>query len=77
MSSTAGYPTSFFGLFEFPMLAGKDHDAHEFFEELHEVLFAVLATVALLHALAALYHHFLLRDETLRRMLPFVRPRRP
>jgi cytochrome b561 len=77
MSSTAGYPTGFFGLFEFPMLVGKNHDAHEFSEELHEVLFSVLATVALLHALAALYHHFLLRDETLRRMLPFVRPRRP
>jgi cytochrome b561 len=43
----------------------------------HEVLFAVLATVAVVHALAALYHHFWRKDETLRRMLPFTRPRSP
>jgi cytochrome b561 len=76
MSSTAGYPTGFFGWFEFPMIAAENHDAHEFYEEVHEALFAVLATVAVLHALAALYHHFVRKDETLRRMLPFVGPRR-
>lgn len=77
MSSTAGYPVSFFGLFTFPALAGKDEGAHEFYEEVHEVLFAVLATVAVVHALAALYHHFWRKDDTLRRMLPFTRPRSP
>jgi len=41
----------------------------------HEALFAVLATVALVHALAALYHHFWRKDDTLRRMLPFALPR--
>jgi len=75
MSSSAGYPTSFFGLFEFPMLVGENHDAHEFLEETHELLFAVLVTVAVLHALAALYHHFVKKDQSLRRMLPFVRLR--
>jgi cytochrome b561 len=75
MSSTGGYPTSFFGLFEFPMLAAENHDAHEFYEEVHEAVFAVLVTVAVVHALAALYHHFWRRDDTLRRMLPVVRPR--
>ena len=77
MSSAAGYPTGFFGLFEFPMLGAEDHGAHEFYEELHEALFGALATVAVLHALAALYHHVLLKDDTLRRMLPFARPRGP
>jgi cytochrome b561 len=41
----------------------------------HETVFLVLVTVAALHALAALFHHFVRKDDTLRRMLPFVRPR--
>jgi cytochrome b561 len=77
MSSTGGHPVSFFGLFDFPALAGEDPGAHEFYEEVHEALFGALATIAVLHALAALYHHFWLKDETLRRMLPFVPPRGP
>jgi len=77
MSSAAGYPTSFFGLFEFPMLGAEDHGAQEFYEEVHEALFGAIVAVAALHAIAALYHHLLLKDDTLRRMLPFVRPRRP
>jgi len=76
MSSAANYPVTFFGLFQFPALVGADHGAHEFYEELHEALFVALAIIAGIHALAALYHHFLLKDDTLRRMLPFVRPRR-
>lgn len=76
MSSAAGYPPGFFGLFEFPMLVGKDHGAHEFYEEVHELLFNAIVAIAVLHALAALYHHVLKKDDTLRRMLPFVKLRR-
>jgi cytochrome b561 len=75
MSSYGGRATNFFGLFEFPALAGEDHEAHEFFEEVHEAVFFVLVAVAVLHALAALYHHFVMKDQTLRRMLPFLRSR--
>jgi len=71
MSSAAGYPVSLFGLLEFPPLVGENHDLHESLEEVHEVLFTVLAVVAVLHAVAALYHHFFKKDDTLRRMLPF------
>ena len=71
MSSAAGYPVSLFGLFEFPARVGENHDLHESLEEVHEVLFTVLAVVAVLHAVAALYHHFFVKDDTLRRMLPF------
>jgi cytochrome b561 len=42
-------------------------------EEVHEVLFVALLTVAAIHVAAALYHHFVLKDGVLRRMLPFVR----
>jgi cytochrome b561 len=33
-----------------------------------------LLVVAVVHAAAALYHHFWVKDDVLRRMLPFARP---
>jgi len=75
MSSAANYPVTFFGLFQFPSLVATNHDLHETLEEVHEALFGVLVAIAVLHALAALYHHFWMKDDTLRRMLPFARPR--
>ena len=77
MSTAAGYPTAFFGLFEFPMLVGENHDLHEALEEVHETLFNAVVVVAVLHALAAVFHHVWMKDDTLRRMLPFVRTQPP
>jgi len=71
MSTAAGYPTAFFGLFEFPMLMGENHDLHEALEDVHETLFNAVVVVAALHALAAVFHHVWMKDDTLRRMLPF------
>jgi len=73
MSSSANYPVTLFGWFQFPALVAPNHDLHEGLEELHEVLFTILAIVALVHAAAAVYHHFWMKDDTLRRMLPFGR----
>jgi cytochrome b561 len=72
MASAAGAPAALFGL-PFPALVGESHDLHEALEEVHELLFNVLLVVALVHAAAALYHHFVLKDGVLRRMLPFSR----
>jgi cytochrome b561 len=69
--STGGSAAGFFGWFEFPALAGENHDLHETMEEVHEFFFNALMVVAVIHVAAALYHHFLLKDDTLRRMLPF------
>jgi cytochrome b561 len=74
--STGGRPIDFFGLFTFPAIAAENHDLHETLETVHETFFNVLVVVAVVHVAAALYHHFLLKDDTLRRMLPFTR-RRP
>ena len=70
--STAGRPASFFGWFAFPALAAENHDLHETLEGVHEALFNALVVVAVVHVAAALYHHVLLKDDTLRRMLPFT-----
>jgi cytochrome b561 len=47
------------------------------FEEIHEVLGNTLLILASLHALVALKHHFLDRDDVLKRMLPQPKLQRP
>lgn len=43
-------------------------DVHEAAEDIHEALGWVLFTVLAVHVAAALWHHFVRRDEVLRRM---------
>lgn len=69
-ASTRGIPTEVFGLFTLPKLIGPDKALHDFFEDLHEILAFVLIGLVALHAGAAFKHHFVLKDNILRRMLP-------
>ena len=73
MSSAANFPVTLFGWFQFPALVAENQDLHEALEEVHETLFFLLLAVAVVHILAALYHHFVLKDSALRRMSPFSR----
>jgi cytochrome b561 len=77
MSSAANYPVTLFGWIQFPALVGASPDLHEVLEDLHKSLFWVLAAVAMLHAAAAVYHHLWMKDNALRRMLPFGGRRTP
>ncbi len=61
---------SIFGLFSVPRLAPGNAGLKETIEELHEWLANAVLIVAGLHAAAALFHRYILRDEVLRRMLP-------
>lgn len=70
LNSAAGFPLQWFGLFNLPALAGRDEALHAVAEEAHELLFWALAGLVVLHAAAALYHHLVLGDATLARMLP-------
>lgn len=70
MSSAKSYSVSWFGLFTLPDLVAKNERLFEALEETHEFLAGTILTVAVVHALAALKHHFLNRDDVLRRMLP-------
>jgi cytochrome b561 len=72
-ASSGGAPVGLFGWFDFPALVGENHDLHETLESVHELLFNVLLVVAAVHVAAAVYHHWVLKDATLRRMLPFWR----
>lgn len=60
-----------FGLFTLPALqAAEPRDVTRPIREWHEWAAYALIALAGLHALAALWHHFIRRDDTLRRMLP-------
>jgi cytochrome b561 len=44
--------------------------AEAFWSDVHATLAYLAAVIVLLHVIAALWHHFIRRDPTLRRMLP-------
>ena len=69
-NSAAGYPLQWFKLFNLPALTVRDADLRQLAGSAHELLFWTLVALALLHAVAALYHHIVQRDDTLARMLP-------
>jgi len=73
MSSAANFPVSWFGWFTLPDFVAPDKGLQELLHEVHENLFRVLVTLAVLHVAAALKHHFWLKDNVLKRMLPFGR----
>jgi cytochrome b561 len=74
MSSAKNYSVSWFGLFTWPDLIGKNEAAFNLLHSTHEILSDILFAVAVLHILAALKHHFWNRDDVLLRMLPLIRP---
>jgi cytochrome b561 len=75
MSDAGGYHPNWFGL-PVPILVGQNPDLAKNLNLFHE--YAAYAIWALLaaHIGAALYHHVIVRDDTLRRMLPQAISRR-
>ncbi|MGZ8251926.1 MAG: cytochrome b [Methylophilaceae bacterium] len=67
--SAEGKPIPFFGL-ELPALIGESKDTAKLIEEIHETGGTIGYFLIGFHAAAALFHHYLVRDNTLERMLP-------
>lgn len=65
-------PLDWFGLFPIPYLP-VGRAAGGFGHEAHEILGFAMAGLVIVHILAALRHHLILRDSTLVRMLPTSR----
>lgn len=70
MSSAGGYPVPFFGWFDVPDLIGHDDWLFQVLDDVHRWLAWMLVFFFVLHAAAALRHHYGLHDDTLERMLP-------
>lgn len=73
MSMFSGYGASFFGL-DLPMLFDENKAISGFFHEMHEIMAWIIIALVGLHIVGALYHHFKLKDNVLKRMLPFAKP---
>lgn len=71
---TKGEPISIFGLFNFPALpVPYDKPTQGMFHELHEITANLMIVLFVLHVGAALKHHLLDKDGTMRRMAPWMK----
>jgi len=71
VSDTSRIPFKLYWAVPVPDLMAPNHDLSEFAASVHGALTTLLLAVVVVHSLAALRHHFLLRNDTLSRMLPF------
>ncbi len=70
--ATKGYAANFFGM-QIPSITGEMQGLHELMENFFHgepMEIALLALIAL-HVVAALWHQYVLKDNALRRMLPW------
>lgn len=69
-TTAAGIPVVYLGLFQIPALFEPDQGLKAFFKTTHFLMNRAMVCAVVLHVAAALKHHFIDRDDTLRRMLP-------
>jgi cytochrome b561 len=74
MSSALGIPTVYLGLVPLPDLVAPDRPLGESLVRLHHTLAFLFAILIGIHVAAAVYHHFVQKDDVARRMLPFMTP---
>jgi cytochrome b561 len=67
--SAEGKPIPFFG-WQLPSLVLENRGLAEQIKDLHETIGGIGYFLIGAHVLAALYHHYVLHDTTLLRMLP-------
>jgi len=66
----AGRPMEFFGLGIPPLIGEMGRPLRHELREFHEWIGWAIIVIAGVHAAAALYHHYILKDRVLERMLP-------
>ena len=66
--ATGGKALPFFGLFSIPLPVAENHDNHEFWEEIHEFAWKIVAVLLVVHVLGAIYNHFIAKNDVVRRM---------
>ena len=69
-TNTFGLRANFFFLVQIPAVMARDRPLGMLLGEIHSFLGYTLLTLIGLHAAAALFHHFIRRDDVLNAMLP-------
>jgi cytochrome b561 len=72
-SLAAGFPVVYLSIIPLPVLIGPDPVLAHTLNTAHGLLVYTMAGLVGLHVLGALKHYVIDRDETLARMLPFLR----
>jgi len=70
-ASASGLPMTFYGIADIPRVVPPNKERQQALLQLHDFLNWLLIGLLALHVAGALKRHFVLRDATLRRMLPF------
>ena len=68
MSSAKGFQTVWFGIVPIPDLIGRDRELGDLLQSVHKALNLLLMLAIAGHVAAALWHHFVLKDNTLGRI---------
>lgn len=72
-----GHPVSVFGLFDIPGPFGPfDRPVRRDLKEIHNYVAWAIIIIAAIHAFAALYHYYVVKDRVLQRMLRRAIPKR-
>jgi cytochrome b561 len=69
-ASSRGWQVSLFGLVPLPPISPTGSAVGHQMGDFHQVFAWILLVTVGLHISAALFHHFIIKDDTLRRMLP-------
>jgi cytochrome b561 len=70
MSDAGGHPITFFGLYTLPNLFAKNPDLSKTAQLVHHYAGLTFIGILVAHTGAAFYHHFILKNTILQRMLP-------
>ncbi|MGB0712507.1 MAG: cytochrome b [Gammaproteobacteria bacterium] len=73
INSAANFPLKLFGWVSVPAITGPDKALQAYAEFVHLGLFWIFLTLVVVHAGAAFYHHYTLRDDVLGAMAPRFR----
>jgi len=68
MSQAAGFPVSFFGLFEFPVWLDKNEALAETARTAHGIIWMLLVAAVVGHVSAALHHQFVKKNGLINKM---------
>ncbi len=69
INSAANFPLHWFGLFQVPAITDPSIAVEEIAKIVHFTLICILGVLIIGHIAAALHHHFVLKNDVLRRML--------
>ena len=69
IATLKGQGIAFFGILEIPAIIESMEDPEDYIGRIHLWSAVILIILSLLHAVAALKHHFVDRDNTMKRML--------